>query len=46
MSTDEPPSTIDFTVSWLYDGIDYDFRPETFWAIASELLGSHCFVNE
>ena len=38
MSTDNIPGTTNFTVSKLYDGIDYHFRPKTFWETPSDIL--------
>ena len=40
MSTDDIPSGTNFIVSKLYDGIDYHFRPETFWETPSDPLAA------
>ena len=40
MSTDNIPGATNFTVSKLYDGIDYHFRPETFWETPSDPLAA------
>jgi hypothetical protein len=40
MSTDDIPGATNFTVSKLYGGIDYDFRPVTFWETPSDPLAA------
>ena len=40
MTTDDIPGTNNFTVSKLYDGIDYHFRPKTFWETPSDPLAA------
>ena len=40
MSTDDITGATNFIVSKLYDGIDYHFRPETFWETPSDPLAA------
>ena len=40
MSTHDIPGSTNFAVSKLYDGIDYDFRPETFWETTPDPLAA------